>query len=92
MSTTELPVTESLTALSASPPPRRRFRRWGLRCAWAWLFYTLSIGPMFWLWFESMYVDGPQWIAAFYLPLLVACELCPPFGWFVNTYINLWIV
>uniref|UniRef100_A0A7C2JYW3 Uncharacterized protein n=1 Tax=Schlesneria paludicola TaxID=360056 RepID=A0A7C2JYW3_9PLAN len=82
----------SLSEPAPKPPKRRRFRHWALRFAWAWLIYTLSIGPMFWMWFEAMYVDGPKWIFAFYLPLLIACELCPPFGWLVNEYINLWIV
>lgn len=66
-------------------------RRWGLRLGWCWLIYTLSIGPMFWSWYESVYISGPLWVSVVYLPLLVACELCPPFGWLVNSYINLWI-
>jgi hypothetical protein len=80
----------------STPRPKRTwkqwFHRWGIRCAWAWLIYTLSIGPMFWSWYESVYIDGPMWVSVVYLPLLVACELCPPFGWLVNSYINLWIV
>lgn len=70
----------------------QRLRHYGLWCAWGWLLYMLSIGPMFWSWYESTYVSGSPWIAVIYAPLLVACELCPPFGWFVNSYINLWIV
>lgn len=57
-----------------------------------WTLYTLSIGPMFWTWYEANYLDGPKWIAAFYFPLLVACDVIGPFGDFVNWYINLWIL
>jgi hypothetical protein len=47
---------------------------------------------MFWWWYEANYLDGPRWIAAFYLPLLIVCDTISPFGDLVNWYINLWIV
>lgn len=52
--------------------------------------YVLSIGPAFWLWMESMYLEGPSAVARFYYPLLWLCELIPPFEDLVNWYIRLW--
>jgi hypothetical protein len=63
-----------------------------LRLAAYWLIYTLSIGPLFWIWFDARYVDGPKWISRAYLPLAIACDLIPYFGTWVNWYINLWIL
>jgi hypothetical protein len=85
-------------ATSASPPvrpPRSWRRRIGFAClrlTLYWTAYTLSIGPMFWMWYESQYLDGPRWIAVFYFPLLWACDAIEPFGDLVNWYINLWIL
>ena len=52
--------------------------------------YVLSIGPSFWLWVDSMYLEGPPAIATFYFPLLLLCEWIPLFGDLVNWYIQLW--
>lgn len=52
--------------------------------------YVLSIGPSFWLWMDSMYMEGPPAFAAFYYPLLLLCDWIPPFGELVNWYIRLW--
>jgi hypothetical protein len=82
-------------ATTPAPQPRPwriRCRNFCVRLTVYWVLYTLSIGPMFWWWFEASYLDGPKWIFVFYLPLLVACEYIGPFGDFVNWYINLWIL
>lgn len=52
--------------------------------------YVLSIGPAFWLWMKSMYLEENPVIAAFYYPLLLLCEWIPPFEELVNWYIKLW--
>lgn len=53
--------------------------------------YVLSIGPMYWHWFGAMHVDGSPYVAAFYMPLLYACEV-DVVGDVVNWYIQLWIL
>ncbi|KAA0131965.1 MULTISPECIES: hypothetical protein [Gimesia] len=53
--------------------------------------YILSIGPLFWQWFASYHSMSSPFFAAFYMPLLLACDLCPPLADGVNWYINLWI-
>lgn len=52
--------------------------------------YVLSIGPAFWLWMESMYLEGPPAVVRFYYPLLLLCDLIPPFEDLLNWYIRLW--
>ena len=79
-----------------SPRPPRTWRAWWLRMA-RWhafllLVYVLSIGPLFWWWFEAVHVGGSQWLVLFYLPLALASDLIPPFGALLNWYINLWIL
>jgi hypothetical protein len=63
-----------------------------VRLAVYWLLYTLSIGPMFWYWYEASYLDGPKWVVVLYLPLLYVCEQFEPFGRLVNWYIRWWIL
>lgn len=53
--------------------------------------YVLSIGPLFWQWFASYHSMSSPFFAAFYMPLLMACDFCPPLAGAVNWYINLWI-
>lgn len=52
----------------------------------------VTIGPLFWYWFGSMYADGPKWFARLYFPLVYLCELCPPLRWLVNEWVNWWIL
>ncbi len=54
--------------------------------------YVLSIGPMFWYWYEAMYVGGSIFVLAFYQPLLFACQKNKFVHAFVNDYIDLWIL
>lgn len=53
--------------------------------------YTLSIGPMYWKWYASQFVGGSSVVAAFYLPLVKLAEWIPPFGEWLDWYVNLWI-
>jgi hypothetical protein len=61
--------------------------------------YVLSIGPMYWRWYESyamhssheealMYADR---VSLFYLPLLKACEKSEHISDYVNWYIDFWV-
>ncbi|MEO1996758.1 MAG: hypothetical protein ABGZ17_15950 [Planctomycetaceae bacterium] len=59
--------------------------------SYVWFLYALSIGPMFWLWYDSKYLGGASLVARIYEPLLWSCEI-PPVGRAVNWYINLWIL
>jgi hypothetical protein len=74
------------------PPQRRRnWRRYAVRYTIGLILYVLSIGPMYWVWFGAMHADGPAIVAAFYAPLLYACEI-NWIGELVNWYIRLWIL
>ena len=53
--------------------------------------YVLSIGPLYWQWYSSMYLNGPSFYAKLYYPLYLLAGLIPPFGEFLNWYVDLWI-
>ncbi|NOX54319.1 MAG: hypothetical protein GXP27_07725 [Planctomycetes bacterium] len=53
--------------------------------------YVLSIGPMFWYWYEARYLDGPIWVVLLYEPLRLATRF-ELFEKFINDYINWWIL
>jgi hypothetical protein len=53
--------------------------------------YVLSIGPLFWYWYESAYVGGSKLWFVIYYPLMVACEN-ETIRYFVNRYIDWWIL
>ena len=88
-------VSETGIARSAHPL-RRTWRRWLLQklVSFTVLFtlYALSIGPMFWYWWDAVYVGGPSWVYLFYGPLVILAEYCPPFRDLINVYINWWIL
>ncbi len=90
------PVFDETASPAAAEWRRRTWTEWllhsMLQMVLVFCCYTLSIGPMFWYWFEATHVDGPEWIALVYAPLALLCDLVPPFGWFVNRYIDLWIL
>ncbi|VAX35979.1 hypothetical protein MNBD_PLANCTO02-3021 [hydrothermal vent metagenome] len=56
--------------------------------------YVLSIGPLFWQWHASAYLNGknPGIIAQIYFPLALLCDLSKIFSGIINWYINLWIL
>jgi hypothetical protein len=86
--------------MDAKPPPSIRIKRYLKQLAVRILIYltayvliaSLTIGPMFWYWFDAVYVGGPVWIAKFYAPLLWLCEHLGWLGYLVNSYINWWIL
>ena len=53
--------------------------------------YALSIGPFYWQWYGSRFVGGASIIAAFYQPLVLLAEWIPPFGDWMDWYVNFWI-
>ena len=53
--------------------------------------YAASIGPLYWTWYESMYLSGPRWIVRLYYPLFLLCSFIPPLGRLVDWYIGLWV-
>lgn len=52
----------------------------------------LTIGPMFWYWYEAVALHGSIWIAKFYAPLLFLCDHVEWISDLVNGYINWWIL
>lgn len=58
---------------------------------WALTAYVFSIGPMYWWWYESKFVGGTAWIAAFYEPLVWVAQRVPGFGEWLSWYVGLWI-
>lgn len=53
--------------------------------------YVLSIGPLYWQWYDSKYFrDTSPFLARLYNPLDKFCELCPPFRDWLSWYISLW--
>jgi hypothetical protein len=75
------------------PPPfdlRAYLRTTCLQLAAFFVLYTLSIGPMYWRWYASMYLNGPEYIARIYYPLYLLSAF-RPFGEFLNWYVDLWI-
>ena len=53
--------------------------------------YVLSIGPLFWYWYESAYVGGSKFLFVLYYPLMKACEN-ETIRYFINRYIDWWIL
>ncbi len=51
--------------------------------------YVLSIGPMYWLWYEAKYLGGSRMIVALYEPLTQACRV-PFVKDIVDDYISWW--
>lgn len=76
------------------PTPRKPLRYWqsfALRMCLYFTIYVLSLGPMYWRWWEGKYMHGSKLIAAFYEPLFLLSGWIPPLGWFVNGYVHLWV-
>ena len=57
------------------------------------MLYTLSIGPMFWFWYEAQHLSDGDFlsrvIVGFYEPLRLACKI-PIVGDIINNYILWW--
>lgn len=52
--------------------------------------YVLSIGPMYWSWYESRYLNGDPFLAKLYYPLEVICHKLPWLGSWVDWYVDQW--
>lgn len=78
-----------------APRPRRTLRQEIARrakiSAVAFVVYVLSIGPMYWPYYNSKFNLGHPIIAAIYEPLYILCQWIPPLSWLVDNYILLWI-
>jgi hypothetical protein len=55
------------------------------------VFYVLSIGPMFWMWYEAENLGTTPFLRIVYAPLRALCYYEPIETW-MNDYINWWIV
>ncbi len=61
--------------------------------------YVLSIGPMYWTWYESyaLYenhddaMQNPDRVTLFYLPLIYACQENKDLRDYVNWYLDFWV-
>ena len=75
------------------PQPKRRslFMRFALRVTFLLVVYVLSIGPMYWKWEEAMMTGDNEALLVFYMPLMVASEICEPFRNAINSYIDFWV-
>ncbi len=73
-----------------SQTPRKRFVRIAMRIGFFLVCYVLSIGPMFWQWYESEHMGGSPLVRVFYAPLRLLCEI-PAFESLLNRYINWWV-
>lgn len=69
---------------------RRRWPR-SVRALILLVLYVLSIGPMFWHWYEAVNMGGYRFLRVVYAPLQLLCAIPQIEGW-LNRYIVWWIV
>jgi hypothetical protein len=55
------------------------------------LCYVVSIGPCYWWWYESRFLDAPIWVAVFYEPLFKLSSFIPWLGDLIDAYIKWWV-
>lgn len=90
-----MPDTEPTTEADNSSNPRNGVLSFCLR-SYCWFLilgtlYVLSIGPMYWHWYDVRYTgDGNRLVQALYTPLALACQINEPLGNWVEWYIGLW--
>jgi hypothetical protein len=99
--TTDTPSeSESTRPVAAGSAPAEETPEFDLRAyirttlwqmAACFVVYVLSIGPLYWQWYSSMYLNGPSFYAKLYYPLYLLAGLIPPFGEFLNWYVELWM-
>lgn len=82
-------TTDTTNTDGASAKPRKwTFRILiGLNCL---VLYILSIGPMFWMWYEAENIGTTPFLRVLYAPLRTLCYFEPLENW-MNDYINWWI-
>ena len=80
--------------VSTAQHPRSKLRSLLLRTVRRMLLvlvlYVLSIGPMFGKWEQARATGDDEIVIALYLPMMVACDISPPFRRAINAYIDLW--
>ena len=88
-------MTAADTTASEKPKKRTSLRRAIVRrlvvAAVLLTLYVLSIGPLYWEWYDSRFNDGGLFWGAFYEPLFQAGLLCPPLARLIDSYIMLWV-
>jgi hypothetical protein len=93
--TRDLRANVSLRAQTPDEEPEFSWRAWAFESAQQIFLiagiYILSIGPMYWHWYGARFAGGSQVLAGFYEPLRIAAELVPPFGAWMDWYVQLWI-
>lgn len=53
--------------------------------------YVLSIGPMYWHWYDAQHTgQGSRLVILFYTPLAIACDNIEPLDKWVQWYLGLW--
>lgn len=79
------------TDADAARKTRPFWQRFAMRTCVYFSIYVFSLGPMYWQWWEGKYMNGSKLVAAFYEPLFLISGWIPPLGWFVNSYVHLWV-
>ncbi len=79
-----------MTVERTNRPPRQFPIRIRTQVAFVIVLYVLSIGPMFWQWYEAENFGDAPLIRIFYAPLRLACAV-PFVENCLNRYINWWI-
>ena len=85
------PDVDSASDEDSSRPTRDDVIDFLSRLAIALAIYIGSIGPMYWKWHQSKFLNGPWIFAALYEPLYLVAGWIPPFGRWLNWYVSLWI-
>ena len=83
------PTRETTAQTDGSTTSRRRWPR-SVRVTIAIILYVLSIGPMFWYWYEAENMGGNPLVRVVYAPLRFLCVIPQVEDW-LNNYINWWI-
>lgn len=84
------PEATGMTAERTNRPAGRYRIRIRTQVAIVIVLYVLSIGPMFWQWYEAENFGASPLIRIIYAPLRLACAI-PLVENCVNRYINWWI-
>lgn len=90
--TADRPTTESKEASPSGNQSNPLWKALWIRAQilfWVFLVYCLSLGPMYWTWYQSKYIGGSPWVAVFYEPLLRLTAI-PLFRDWINWYLSFW--
>ncbi len=59
-------------------------------CVLLLVWYVLLIGPLFWSYYEALYLNGPTWVLVFFEPLRQLSRI-PFVADLIDQYILWWI-